>query len=195
MAIFMKSIGFRVRRNTKSSGDGFSLIEVMFAIAILAVGLCALMAMFGSAVYSVQYAQEDQIAKQKAREAIEAAIAARNDTSITFDQLQNVSVGGIFKDGFQNLYLPGPNGIPGTGEDTTVLDRFVLPGPDGMIGTNDDVYIGLTNYQRKIAITNVYNADGSLNNDLRKISVTVRVNSQVRGNKDFTISSLISRFN
>jgi len=190
----MKRIGLR-SRSKRAGRNGFSLIEVMFAIAILAVGLCALMAMFGSAVYSMQYAQEDQIAKQKAREALEAAIAGRNETSISFDQLQNVSVGGIFKDGFQNLYLPGPNGIPGTGEDTTTLDRFVLPGKDGIIGTKDDDLVPLNNYQRKITITNVYNDDGSLNSNLRKISVTIRVNSPRRGNHDFTISSLISRFN
>lgn len=193
----MRCIGLSIRRK-KTSSSGFSLIEVMFAIAILAVGLCALMAMFASATYSVQYAQEDQICKQKAREALEAAIAARNDTSITFDNLQNVSQGGIFKDGFQNLYVPKSdgNGIPGTANgDSTTLDRFVQPGPDGVLGTNDDTVIGLTNYQRRIAIASVYNSDGSLNNDLRKITVTVRVMSPVRGNKDFTISSFISRFN
>ncbi len=193
----MKRIGLSAR--SKKQSKGFSLIEVMFAIAILAVGLCGLMAMFGSAVYSMQYAQEDQIAKQKAREALEAAIAARNSSSLTFDNLRNVSQGGIFKDGFQSLYLTDPNGtgIPGTtpNGDSTTLDRFVLPGPDGILGTKDDVFIGLTNYKRKITITDIYNADGSLNPDLRTISVTVRVNSAVRGNKDYTLSSLISRFN
>ena len=189
---------FQLRIRTRKASRGFSLIEVMFAIAILAVGLCALMAMFASATYSVQYAQEDQICKQKAREALEAAIAARNDASITFDNLQNVSQGGIFKDGFQNLYTPKSdgNGIPGTGNgDSTTLDRFVMPGPDGILGTGDDIYVGLTNYQRQISIANVYNGDGSLNTDLRKITVTVRVQSPRRGNHDFTISSFISRFN
>jgi prepilin-type N-terminal cleavage/methylation domain-containing protein len=175
--------------------NGFSLIEVMFAIAILGVGLCALMAMFGNAVYAVRYAQEDQIAKQKAREAMEAVISARNDTSLVFDDLQNVSNGGIFKDGFQNLYLPGANGLPGTGQDTTTLDRIVLPGPDGQIGTQDDVLIALTNYQRQILISAVNNPDGSLNSDLRKLSVTVRVKSPARGSHDYTLTAFISRFN
>lgn len=174
---------------------GFSLIEVMFAIAILGVGLCALMAMFGNAVYAMQYAQEDQIAKQKAREALEAAISARNDTAITFDDLQNVSNGGIFKDGFGLLYLSGNNGIPGTGQDTSTLDRIILPGPDGKIGTSDDQVIPLTNYQRQILISPVYNSDGSLNTDMRKIAVTVRVLSARRGAHDYTVTAFISRFN
>jgi prepilin-type N-terminal cleavage/methylation domain-containing protein len=175
--------------------DGFSMIEVMFAIAILGVGLCALMAMFGNAVYAMRYAQEDQIAKQKAREAMEAVISARNDTSVSFDDLQNVSNGGMFKDGFQNLYLPGANGIPGTGQDSNVLDRIILPGPDGQIGTSDDVLVALTNYQRQILITAVNNPDGSLNTDLRKLAVTIRVNSPARGNHDYTLTAFISRFN
>ena len=167
----------------------------MFAIAILGIGLCALMAMFGSAVYSMKYAQEDTIAKQKAREALEAALSARNDASLTFDNLQNVSNGGIFKDGFQTLYLAGNNGIPGTTSDSSTLDRFILPGPDGIIGTGDDIYVPLTNYQRQIMISPVYNPDGSQNSDMRKISVTIRVNSPARGIKDYTITSFLSRFN
>jgi prepilin-type N-terminal cleavage/methylation domain-containing protein len=181
---------FRRKRNA-----GLSLIEVMFAIAILGVGLCALMAMIGNAVYSMKYAQEDQISKQKAREAMEAVISARNDTSISFDDLQNVSSGGIFKDGFQSLYLAGSNGLPGTGQDTTTLDRIVLPGPDGQIGTSDDVLVALTNYQRQILISKVFNSDGSLNTDLRKLAVTVRVYSAARGNHDYTLTAFISRFN
>lgn len=174
---------------------GFSLIEVMFAIAILGVGLCAIMAMFGNAVYSMKYAQEDQIAKQKAREALEAAISARNEGTLQFDDLQNVSNGGIFKDGFGLLYLAGDNGVPGTGKDTAILDRFRFPGPNGILGDDDDYIMALTNYQRKIVIANVLNADGSVNNDMRKITVTVTVTDGTRGTKAYTVSSFISRFN
>jgi len=189
MAALMKQI-----RVTKRPQEGFSLIEVMFAIAILGIGLCALMAMFAHAVYAVQFSQEDQIAKQKAREAMEAVYSARNDTSLTFDDIQNVKAGGIFKDGFQNLYLPGANGIPGTGQDSTTLDRVILPGPDGKIGTSDDIPVPLNNYQRQILITNVINSDLSVNGDMRKIAVTVRVTSPGRGSRDYTVTGFVSRF-
>ncbi|HVZ15628.1 MAG TPA: prepilin-type N-terminal cleavage/methylation domain-containing protein [Terriglobales bacterium] len=190
----MRNFGVTPNRK-RAAHRGFSLIEAMFAIAILGIGLCALMAMFGSAVYAMQYAQEDQIAKQKAREALEAAISARNDTAITFDDLQNVSNGGIFKDGFQMLYLAGDNGIPGTGHDTSILDRVVFPGPDGKLGTDDDVFVPLSNYRRQILISPVYNNDNSLNTDMRKITVTVRVDSAKRGAHDYVVSAFISRFN
>lgn len=188
----MKTLLVVRKRNHES---GFSLIEAMFAIAILGIGLCALMAMFGSAVYTMQYAQEDQIARQKAREALEAAVSARNDTTITFAQLQNVSNGGIFKDGFSTIFQAGPNGVPGTTSDTSTPDFFRLPGPDGIMNTQDDRIIPLTNFQRQILITNIYNSDGTLNTDMRKIAVTVRTFSAKRGAHDYTITSYISRFN
>ncbi|HUN87472.1 MAG TPA: prepilin-type N-terminal cleavage/methylation domain-containing protein [Terriglobales bacterium] len=187
--------GFCAAEKRKSREAGFSLIEAMFAIVILGVGLCALMAMFGSAVYTMQFAQEDQIARQKAREALEAAVSARNDTTITFAQLQNVSNGGIFKDGFGTLYQAGPNGIPGTTSDGSTPDYFRLPGPDGIMNTADDRIIPLNNFQRQILINNVYNSDGTLNADMRKIAVTVRILGQERGARDYTITSYISRFN
>jgi prepilin-type N-terminal cleavage/methylation domain-containing protein len=180
-------------RTSTQHSQGFSLIEVMFAIAILAIGLCALMAMFAHAVYAVQFSQEDQVAKQKAREAIEAVYSARNDTSLTFDDIQNVKNGGIFKDGFQSLYLPGANGIPGTGQDSSTLDRVVSPGPDGKIGTSDDVIVSLTNFQRQILIAPVINSDASVNGDMRKITVTVRV-SGTKGTRDYIVTGFVSRF-
>jgi prepilin-type N-terminal cleavage/methylation domain-containing protein len=180
-----------VRRGTQ---DGFSLIEAMFAIVILSVGLCALMALFATAVFAVQSAQQDQVAKQKAREAMEAVYSSRNDTAITFDDIQNVKDGGIFKDGFGDLYLSGPNGIPGTGQDTTTLDRVILPGPDGKLGTSDDQVISLANYERQILITPIFNSDGSLNGNMRKIAVTVRFKSTTRDPNGYTVTGFISRF-
>ena len=112
----MKSRYTGKRRSPQvESCGGFSLLEVIFAIVILAVGILSLAGLFAASAGAVRYAQEDHIAKQKAREAIEGVYSSRNDTSITFDQIQNISNGGIFKDGFQTMYLPGPNGIVGTG--------------------------------------------------------------------------------
>ena len=178
---------------TKPS-PGFSLIEVMFAAVILSVGLMALLAVFAQAVSATRYSREDLIAKQKAREVLESVYAARNDTSIAFADIQNVSNGGIFNDGFQPLYLPGANGIVGTAQDTTTLDRTVLPGPDGKLGTADDVTVPLVNYRRQILITNITNPDGSTNPDLRRIAVTVRVTSPGRPLRDYVVTGFISRY-
>jgi prepilin-type N-terminal cleavage/methylation domain-containing protein len=178
---------------TKPS-PGFSLIEVMFAVVILSVGLMALLAVFAQAVSAARYSREDLVAKQKAREALESVYAARNDTAIAFSDIQNVSNSGIFNDGFQPLYLPGANGIVGTAQDTTTLDRTVLPGPDGKLGTADDVTVPLVNYRRQILITNITNPDGSTNPDLRRLAVTVRVTSPGRPQHDYVVSGFISRY-
>ena len=173
---------------------GFSLIEVMFAVVILSVGLMALLAVFAQAVSATRYSREDQIAKQKAREALESVYAARNDTAIAFSDIQNVANSGIFNDGFKPLYLPGANGIVGTAQDTTTLDSMVLPGPDGKVGTGDDVTVPLVNFQRQILITNITNADGSTNPDLRRLAVTVRVTSPGRPQRDYVVTGFISRY-
>jgi hypothetical protein len=69
-----------------------------------------------------------------------------------------------------------------------------LPGPDGVLGTGDDVTLPLVNYQRQILITNVLNADSSINPDLRRIAVTVRVTSPGRAQRDYVVTGFISRF-
>jgi len=178
------------------ASSGFSLIEVMFAAVILAVGLMAILAVFSQAVAATRYSREEQIAKQKAREALEGVYSARNANynSVTYADIQNVSAGGIFREGFQSLYLPGANGIVGTGQDTTNLDSVVSPGPDGTLGTSDDVTVPLVNYKRQILISNVTNPDGSTNTDLRRIVVTVRVTSPGRGQRDSIVTGYISRF-
>ena len=173
---------------------GFSLIEVMFAVVILSVGLIALLAVFAQAVSATKFSREDMIAKQKARETLEGVYAARNDTSIAFSDIQNVSNGGIFNDGFKPMYLPGANGIVDTAQDTTTLDSMTLPGPDGKLGTSDDLTVPLVNYRRQILITNITNPDGSTNPDLRRIAVTVRVTSPGRPQRDYIVSGLISRY-
>jgi prepilin-type N-terminal cleavage/methylation domain-containing protein len=190
----MNNLPISSERRRAGPAAGFTLVEVMFAIVVLAVGLTALLAVFAQAVSATRYSWEDQIAKQKAREALEGIYAARNVASITFDDIQNVKDFGIFKDGFQFLYLPGPNGIVGTGQDTTTQDRVVLPGPDGKVGTPDDVIVPLVNYQRQILITKATNPDGSTNPDLRQIAVTVRVTSPGRGLRDYIVTGYVSRF-
>lgn len=187
------------RRNQERCCDGFTLIEVMIASVILVVGLLALMALFAKALTAVQSSQDSQIARQKARETLESIYAARNDGSITYDQIQN-DPNGIFVAGFQKLYLPGDNGIPGTKSDTTTLDRVILPGKDGVVQTDpnspnpagDDVLVPLSNFQRQILISSVKDANNVPNPFMRKITVTVRVNPGSSSQRDYETTGYIA---
>jgi prepilin-type N-terminal cleavage/methylation domain-containing protein len=183
-----------------SNSEGFTLIEVMIAIVILMVGLMALMGLFAKALGAVQSSQESQIAKQKVREALESVYTARNDESISYNQIQNEADGGIFKGGFQTMYLPGADGIPGTNQDTAILDRVILPGKDGIVQTapnasaaaGDDVLVPLSNFQRQILIAPVTDANGTVNPFMRRVTVTIRVNPGSRFQHDYETSGYIS---
>jgi type II secretory pathway pseudopilin PulG len=172
---------FRLSRKRVASRQiGFGLIEAMISSIILIVGLAALAGLFAQSLTFLQYTREDLIAKQKAREALEAVYTARND--------------GIFLGGFQPLFLPGANGIVGTSGQTNILDRQVLPGPDGILGTADDQIIPLNNFQRQILIQPLFDPIGNINPDIRKITVTVQVTSPQRGTRNYTVTGYVSRF-
>ena len=187
---------FRLSKTRKLARQpGFGLIEAMISAVILIVGLAALAGLFAQSLTFLQYTREDLIAKQKAREALEAVYSARNDGTIGFVGIQNTNNrGGIFLGGFQPLFLPGPNGIVGTAGQTAILDRQILPGPDGIIGTADDQFIPLNNFQRQILIEPLFDVAGNISPDIRKITVTVQVTSPQRGIRNFTVTGYVSRF-
>ena len=83
------------------------MLEATVASVILVVGLVGLASLFSPSLTSLEYTRQDLIAKQKAREALESVYSARNDGTIGFAGIQNVSNGGIFVDGFQSLYPAG----------------------------------------------------------------------------------------
>jgi type II secretory pathway pseudopilin PulG len=182
------------RTRIPSRQAGFGLIEAMISSVILIVGLAALAGLFAQSLTFLQYTREDLVAKQKAREALEAVYTARNDGTIGWAGIQNTNRGGIFLGGFQPLFLPGPNGIVGTAGQTAILDRQILPGPDGILGTADDQIIPLNNFQRQILIEPLIDATGNTSPDIRKITVTVQVNSVQRGIRNYTVIGYISRF-
>jgi prepilin-type N-terminal cleavage/methylation domain-containing protein len=189
----------KMQKHAREKSSGFSLIEVMIAIVVLVIGLTALMALFAKSLSAVQSSQDAQIARQKSRETMESIYASRNDQAISFDQIANVTAGGIFNDGFQKMYLPGGNGIPGTASDTTILDRVILPGRNGVVETapnaatptGDDVFYPLSNFQRQILITPVITG-GAVNLYMRKVTVTIRINAGGANAVDFVTSGYIA---
>jgi prepilin-type N-terminal cleavage/methylation domain-containing protein len=184
------------QHQNSSSNRGFTLIEVLIAMVILMVGLLGLLALFGTALSATADAQGDLIAKQKARELLEAVYSSRDDAGMSWNQIQNDNVaGGAFKTGWQPLLrvTPNTNQILGTstpngpGEGPAV-DYVLAPDAAG----NLTVQVPLTNYQRRIDILPVLYPDGSTNQNLRSISVTVQVQGRIT--RTYTVAGYISSY-
>ncbi len=173
-----------------SSDAGFTLVEVMVAGLIMTIGLLAVAYGFMAGLATVGTAQEDTIARQKAREALESVLTGRNTQAISFSQIDNIATGssGIFVNGWQPLYLAGVDGIIGTADDAAAgLDSITLPGPDGILGTADDVTVPLTNYQRQIVITD-------LSSTLKQVTVTVKYTTPAGLTRQVQVSTYVSSY-
>lgn len=194
------------RSHSHKSDEGFTLIEVMIAIVVMSVGLLAVIASFATAISATQSAEEDLIARQKVLEAMESIYTARNSQQIPFASVANVSNGGIFLDGAQTMKCPGPDGLVNTRDDVNCTTQtgvvcpdngaecMVLPGPDGTLGTSDDVTMSLGNFTRTVAVTPVFLANGTQNNDMMAISITVKYTKAGLPARSFTANGLISRY-
>lgn len=184
----------------RATQRGFSLVEAMVAAVVMAVGLLSALSLFAYGLSTLQTAQEDLIARQKSKEGLESVFNARDSAQITFDQIKNISNGGIFVDGFTPIYEPpGADGIANTNDDATSggskIDSIILPGPDGILGTGDDVLQNLTNFQRQITITPILIAGTANENpNLRLVTVTVRYTVPQFGQHSYTVSAYISKF-
>jgi type II secretory pathway pseudopilin PulG len=192
-------------RAPKRAEGGFSLLEVVISMAVLTVGRVSLLGVFGLAMASTQTSQQDMIAKQLANEELESIVTARNTSQLGWDDIQNVgstncssSAGscGIFLVGMNPIYNSGPDGIFGTGDDTSAGEQTLQqPGPDGIYGSADDVKIPLTGFQRKILISPVYDSNGNLVISLRGVNVTVQyATTQANLPKTYVLSSFISQY-
>jgi type II secretory pathway pseudopilin PulG len=167
---------------------GFTYIEAMLAMLVLVVGLTGLLALLAQTLATLTIAEDELIAKQKAREALESIFTARNTQQLTFADVRNVSAGGIFLDDFQPLRLPNPQGLVGTATDGAA-EQMVLPGADDVYGTADDVVRSLERFQRKIEIEDL--GGGT---DLRRIKVSIRYITRQGWQREYRVESCISRF-
>jgi prepilin-type N-terminal cleavage/methylation domain-containing protein len=193
------------RKSLSSAQRGFTLIEVMVAIAILGVGIITLIAAFGTAISATQNAEQNLIARQKTLEALESVYTARNTQQITFAMVDNIASGGIFTNGPTQMLCPGPDGLDNTADDANCPASgpcaagpqcVVLPGPDGILGTADDVGMSLANFTRQIQINSVLENDGvTINPNLKQIVVTVTyIRPGTPTPMSYSVDSLISAF-
>ncbi len=80
----------------KTGQEGFSVVEVLAAVSLLAVGLLSLAGVFTMALGRMTTATWDILAKEKASETIENMLAARDAGRLPFASINNVGNGGIF---------------------------------------------------------------------------------------------------
>ena len=174
------------------ASSGFTLLETMIALIVLAVGILGLAAMLGDAMAYMQGSQDDFIAQQKAEQAVEAIFTAKYTNSIKWPQVANFNGGnpqGLFLPGAQVLTVTGPDGLVGSVNDVGAAPDYILdPGPDGKLGTADDVQRPLGNFTRTITITN-----NPADANLRNVVVTVNYTSG-RFKRSYSVTTLISAF-
>ena len=170
---------------TRRDEGGFSLIETIFALGIMAYGLLALASVFSYGLVNLRTGNSLLVAKEKAAEAIESVFMSRDTRVIGWSQVRNEAYGGIFLDGPQPMKVSGADGIVNT-DDDGAIEQVVLPGADDLIGTPDDEVIQLTNYTREITIIDI-------GVNLRESRVTIRY-PYGGAYGEYTLTTYISSF-
>jgi hypothetical protein len=146
-------------------------------MAILSFGVLSLASFYTAGLRNSNQVQMQYIANEKAQEALETIFTSRDTQLLSFAQINNISQGGVFKDGPQPLYAPGPDGLVGTADDDSTNPDVIVtgPGPDGILGTADDTKIPLNPWMtRTIAIT-------ALTNYSNMVQITITVNYNYQG--------------
>lgn len=178
-------------RNLKRH-KGFTLLETMIAMAVLSFGILSLVAVFTQGLRASSSNQIQFIAQQKAQGAMETIFTARDTHLLSWAQINNTSVGGVFLDGPQPMLAPGPDGLYGTADDDASHPDTIIVGPPGnddLLTTSGDVTINLNPMMtRTIAFTPV-NGTPNLN------QVTITINYNVQGQAgSFQLISYISNY-
>lgn len=163
------------------------LIEIMISSLILVIGLLSLLSLYTHAVITVSFSEDDLLAKQKAREALESLFTARNTSQISFSSVDNVAGGGIFLAGPQPLRLPGPDGLAGTTDDGEP-EVIREPGPDGQLGTDDDVIRTLERFTREIVV------EAGPAADLKLVHVQVTFQTPTGIRRTYSVNSYVSKY-
>jgi hypothetical protein len=154
--------------------SGFSLIETVIAMGLLAFGLLSLAGVFVLGMRHMSTSSPGLIAREKAREAVESVHTARDTRVITWAQIRNEGEGGVFLDGPQDLRAAGDDGLVNTDDDADEEIEFIVdPGPDRILGNQDDERTTLENFEREIVINDIRDAQGNVNQTLRELIVII----------------------
>ena len=154
--------------------SGFTLLEMIIALAVLSIGLLSLASAIAYALMVSNGGRNVTNTKLLIVSVLEQMETLRNTKQLTFGQIANQgqvdNTGATqnfngFPTGFQPISVnPGPDGIHGTADD------LIDAGPDALYGTEDD-FLNQTlvrpGYTRQILIT-------SLSADLKRVEVTLR---------------------
>ena len=181
----------------RNNCGGFGTVEVIVSLFVIVIALTSLLVLFTHAIASMKLVEDDLIAKQKSREALESIYTARNTQQITFDMIQNDPTG-IFLTGWRPMRKPNPSGGGGDGlvgtSDDGDIESITLPGPDDQFGTGDDETRVLDGFERRILIESILFADLTVNPDVRKVTVSVRFPTPLGGQRNYEVESYVSRF-
>jgi prepilin-type N-terminal cleavage/methylation domain-containing protein len=168
--------------STGAGERGFTLLELLIAMAVLVTGLMSMAYGIGLGIEVMQMSTMDTIAREKAREAMEDVFTARDTSTISFSQICNIPTSGsnsnncLFVNGFTPMYTADSSGLVNTTAAATqgTIESYMTPGPDGILGTPDDVAYNLTGFQRSIQVTSVSSSDGYT--VLAQVTVTIIYN-------------------
>jgi type II secretory pathway pseudopilin PulG len=149
---------------------GFSYIDVLIGVAILLIGILALVSAMTSSIVMTTQDEQQLAAKQYAASTLESIFSVRDIRTLQFDAIGNIGdpqiPGGIFLNGPQPIWpTAGADGIVGTADDQD--------GPDGIPNSGDEG-TPAEGFQREIKITNIPDPDRpTAPITLRQVEVTI----------------------
>lgn len=187
----------KIRTNRPRNPEaGLTILEVMIAGMVLMVGLLiGVLPMISYGIATMRTTDEETIAKQQARAAVESIYGARDTTELGWDAINpagtcttsgTTTVCGVFLAGPQPLYGSGADGILGTADDATAGYQTVIL-QNGQTRT-------LTEFTRTITIGNYTNPDGTISPALRTLQVQVNYPNAQGGTNTYTVNGLISQY-